>query len=152
MPRKLSLTLSLAAALIAIAVVPATSSAAFISVYVTPEATGFCTPAPAMLSYRLSFSAKVKAIGTTKPKRVRIGYKIADQDTGKVLRSGVLNLKKGSRYRGKSKRFTAVAGQRLYYYMNMSYLAYGKKRTSKLRDTDFVPSAEALAGSDIPAC
>jgi crotonobetainyl-CoA:carnitine CoA-transferase CaiB-like acyl-CoA transferase len=144
--------LSLVAVVAALAMVPSTSSAAYLSVYVTPSATGFCTPSAGRLSYQLAFRAKVKAIGTTKPSRVRIGYKVADQNTGAVLRSGVLNLKKSSRYRGKSKRITADAGQQLYYYLNMSYKAYGKTRKAKTRSTDSIPPLEQLVSLDIPAC
>jgi hypothetical protein len=152
MPKKLALFFSLAVVSAALVALPATSSAAYVGVFVTPSATGFCTPAPGLLSYKLSFKAKVTATGTTKPKQVRIGYKVADADTGAVLRSGVLNLKKKSRYRGMSKRFTATADQRLYYYVNMRYRAYGKQQKDKRRLNDSIPSAEKLASADIPAC
>lgn len=151
MKRKIALFLALATCS-ALLVGAQSTSAAYLSVYVTPSAEGFCVPAPAQLSYRLAFKAKVTASGTSKPKKIRIGFQVVDANSKRVLRSGVVNLKRSSGYKGKTPRFTADAGQQLTYHLNMSYYAYGKKRTLKKSYPDEIPSAEQIAQSGLPAC
>lgn len=152
MRSKLALFISLVALAALAAALPATASASYSSVYVTPSTDGYCTPAPGQLSYYLTFKAKVKTIGIAKPKKVRIGYQVLDADTQKVLRSGVVNLKKSSGYKAKGAPFTVVADQKLTYHLNMKYKIGRRTLKSKKSYDDYVPSAEALANSGLPAC
>lgn len=152
MRSKISFLLSLCALVALFALLPSSASASFVSVVVTPSTDGYCSPAPDQISYHLTFKAKVRASGTAKPKKVRIGYQVLDADTKAVLRSGVVNLKKSSGYKAKGARFTATAGQNLVYHLNMKYTSGGKTVKSKRDYDDYVPSADALAQAALPAC
>lgn len=151
MKRKIALFLALATCS-ALLVGAQSASAAYLGVTVSYEPTGFCVPAPAQLSYRLKFKAKVTAIGTSKPKKIRVGFQVVDDNTKRVLRSGVTNLKRSKGYKAETPRFTADAGQQLSYHLNMSYYAYGKKRKLKKTFSETIPTAEQIAQAGLPAC
>lgn len=152
MRSRISFLISLGALCAMFALIPSSASASYVSVGVTPSTDGYCSPGPDQISYRLTFKAKVKASGVAKPKKVRIGYQVLDADTRVVLRSGVVNLKKSSGYKGQGKRFTATAGQNLVYHLNLQYKSGGRTIKAKRDYDDFVPSAEALAQANLPAC
>jgi hypothetical protein len=126
--------------------------ASYVNVFVTPSATGFCRTAPDILSYRLAFKADVTASGVAKPKKVRIGFQVVDSDTKRVIRSGVVNLKKKSGYKGQTKRFEAVAGENLSYHVNMSYTIKGSTKKLKKSYPDSIPSQAELDAAGLPNC
>lgn len=130
-----------------------TASAASISVVASYGFADICVPAPAQLSYRLTFSAKVKASGIAKPSKIRIGFQINDAVTKRVLRSGVTNLHRSKGYKGgKTPRFTVDADQLLTYHLNMSYKAGGRTLKKKASFDDVVPSADQIERSGLPGC
>jgi hypothetical protein len=87
-----------------------------------------------------------------KPSKIRIGYQAMDSDTLKVLRSGVLNLKKSKGYKGTTSRISATAGQNLKYHITGKYMVQGHEVKSKFTLTDFVPSVEQMDAAGIPNC
>lgn len=114
--------------------------------------TDACRPTPDTLSYRLVFTADVTAIGTSKPKKVRIGFQVVDRDSKRVLRSGVVNLKRSKGYKAETPKFTANADQKLSYNVNLSYTSGGKKRKKKANFKDQVPSLAYMESIGVPSC
>jgi hypothetical protein len=149
--RKKLLLLSAAVLALALVVVPA-ANAAYISVTAKYSVTDMCRTAPDTLSYRFQFTAKVVRSGVPKPSKVRIGYQVLDASNLQVLGSGVTNLYASKRYKAKSKRVSAKAGQQLNYHFNMSYRVAGMKRGAKLSDTDSIPSVEQMDQYKVPYC
>jgi hypothetical protein len=128
------------------------AQASYVGVFVTPTATDFCLPAPDQLSYRLSFKASVTAVGTSKPSKVRIGFQVLDSDTKRVIRSGVVNLKRSKGYKADTPKFTGTADEKISYHLNMSYKSGGKTLKKKKSFPDQIPSVDQLANSTLPAC
>lgn len=150
MRKKLALMTALS--LVVLACAAQTASASYIFVQVTPTENVTCQPTPESVRLFLSFKAKITVSGTSKPKKVRIGYQVIDRNTKGVLRSGVLNLKRSKGYKGSTPTYDANAEQQLSYHLNMSYKSGGKtKKLKKTYDSD-IPSAAYLQSLGIPAC
>lgn len=151
MRKKIAL-LSLAAVFAVALVTAGTAQASYLGVFVTPTAKDFCRPAPDSLSYRLAFKAKVTATGISKPSKVRIGFQVVDRDTKRVLRSGVVNLKRSNGYKGQTPKFTAAAEEKLAYHLNMSYWAGGREHKKKKSYDDQIPSQAYMDSVGVPSC
>jgi hypothetical protein len=153
--RKQIALLSLCSAFVLALVAVPTANAS----YIKPELTQFkaveiCRPAPDALTYKIQMKVKWTAIGVSKPSKIRIGYQAIDADSLKVLRSGILNLKKSKGYKGKTSRITASAGESLKYHITGKYVSGGHSVKSKFTLTDQIPTVEQMDAnpSAFPNC
>lgn len=152
MRKKITL-LSLSAAFV-LALVAVPSANAY---YIQPKLTQFdavklCRTAPDVLTYKIEMKVKWTVSGVSKPSKIRIGYQAMDSNSNKVLRSGILNLKRSKGYKGTTSRISATAGSDLKYHITGKYTVYGKDVKSKFTLTDFIPSVEQMDAAGIPNC
>lgn len=138
----------LAASLVA----ASSASAAYLGVTVTPTEYVACQPEPGSVGMLLGFKAKVTARGTTKPSKIRIGFQVLDSETKRVIRSGVVNLKRSKGYKAKTPGYVLTDGQMVSYHVNMSYKGYGKTRKLKKTYNSVAPTQAELDQAGIPAC
>lgn len=134
---------------------PAASS----SIKVTTKlaaATDFCRPAPDQLGYKLYFTASIKRRNTSKPKSVRVTFKVIDASTGSQYGSGVVTLTPRNKYKNYSKQIVVPAGAAIYYDLISSYRApnTGRKVTAKAKIPDQIPTQAELdaVNPPLPAC
>lgn len=124
MRKKLALIVALAA--LATSLLGAQSaSASYLNVLVRPTFTAFCQPSPGTVGMFIRFKASVTAIGVSKPRKVRITFKVTRRGSKDSIRSGVVNLKRSRGYKADTKAFAAVAGEELIYAVKMSYTSGG---------------------------
>lgn len=116
------------------------------------DPTQLCRTAPDVLTWKIEMQVKFTAVGVSKPKKVRMGYQVMNADSKKVLRSGVLNLKKSKGYKGKSSRISATAGESIKYHVTGKYRSSGKDVKTKFTIYDSVPSVEAMDAAGLPDC
>lgn len=151
MRKKIALLSLLSVLVVALVAVPA-AQASYLSVFVKVGRTDGCRPTPDTLSYRLAFTADVTAVSIAKPKKVRVGFQVVNRDTKRVLRSGVVNLKRSKGYKAESPRFTANADEKLSYNVNISYESGGKTRKKKANLKDQIPSLSYMDALGVPSC
>jgi hypothetical protein len=151
--RKKIALLSLIAAFVLALVAVSSASASYIQGTVTKfDPTHLCRTAPDVLTYKIEMQVKFTASGVSKPKKVRMGYQVMDSDTKKVLRSGVLNLKKSQGYKRKTSRISATAGTNIKYHVTGKYRSGGKDVKTKFTTYDSIPSVEAMDAAAVPNC
>lgn len=154
---KIALLAAVVAAL-SLALVP-TAPAASSSIRVTTKlsaAVDFCRPAPDQLAYKLYFTASIKRRNTSRPKSVRVTFKVKDASTGAQYGSGVVTLTPRNKYKNTSKQFQVPAGAAIYYDLISTYRApnTGRKVKAKAKLPDNIPTQAELDALNppIPAC
>jgi len=150
--KKIALLSLVSAFVVALFAVPAANAAYIFGSINQFQARELCRTAPDVLTYKIKIGVKFKTSGVKKPKKVRIGYQVMDTDTKKVLRSGVMNLKKSKGYKGKTRRITALANQSITYHITGKYTVGGGSAKTKFTEFDNIPSVEQMDTAGIPNC
>ncbi len=148
MLKKIVLLASLA---VLLAPVPA-AQAWSIKVFVQYGEVDGCRVDEDRISYRFVADGKVDYNGIAPPKRIRAAYQIIDKTTGWTIASRVINLKKSTGYKKRSKRFTVPAGHEYSMRVNFTYRVGGRTRQFGKSSTDLAPTREELDQLGVVYC
>lgn len=154
------IALLLIAASVAVGLMSASSASAassYIKVTTTLTArVDACRAAVDQVSYGLEFKAKIKRRNASKPKSVRVTFKVIDAATGTNYGTRVVTLTPKNKYRNASKSFTVPAGTSVIYDTKSVYRApnTGRKITATGQFSDATPTvADMDAGNPaLPPC
>jgi hypothetical protein len=162
---KLRIVLPLAAAIATLMAIAPGSSAmsgsasttgeasSYIKVTTTPTIYWLCMPDAATIRAQWKFKATIKRRGVSRPRKVRISYKVTDVTTGTVVGSEVLYLKP-TKYVKFGREMDYAVDHQMRYDFKSQYRApnTGRMVTAKSTQFDNVPSAQFFIENGAPQC